>query len=211
MAREPRVVAELGRPETPQETADRKAAASRTYRSSQTARNLIAALIVTVAVVAVVIFAVPRGTPPERPEIDVAAAAAEAEAIEGRALLVPVGLESWRVNSAAVAPDEVRAWTIVYAPTDGFLRIAQGFEADDGWPSRVLRGASSTETVTIDGIVWDRYEIANPESAGNINGALATRAGSDIVFIYGLTTPDAYETAAAAVADGVRALDKEGP
>jgi hypothetical protein len=38
-----RVVAELGRPETPEETAARKAESSRVYRSSQNFRNLIAA------------------------------------------------------------------------------------------------------------------------------------------------------------------------
>ncbi|HYP73058.1 MAG TPA: DUF4245 domain-containing protein, partial [Microbacterium sp.] len=58
----PRVVAELGRPETPQETADRKAASSAAYRSSKTFRNLIAALLITVAVVAVVYLGVPRGS-----------------------------------------------------------------------------------------------------------------------------------------------------
>ena len=66
MARAPRVVAELGRPETAQETADRKAEFSRTYRASQNTRNLIAALLVTLAVVVVIVFAVPRGSLPER-------------------------------------------------------------------------------------------------------------------------------------------------
>ena len=55
-----RVVAELGRPETPSETAARKAESSRVYRSSQTFRNLIAALLASVAVVLVIAFAVPR-------------------------------------------------------------------------------------------------------------------------------------------------------
>ena len=53
----PRIVAELGRPETPQETADRKAASSARYRSSKTFRNLVAALLITIAVVAVVYLA----------------------------------------------------------------------------------------------------------------------------------------------------------
>ena len=52
MARGPRVVAELGRPETAAETAARKAESSRVYRSSQTTRNLIAALLVTIAMLA---------------------------------------------------------------------------------------------------------------------------------------------------------------
>ena len=45
MAKQPRVVAELGRPETPDETAARKAASSAAYRSSKTVRNLVVAEI----------------------------------------------------------------------------------------------------------------------------------------------------------------------
>ena len=47
MAKQPRVVAELGRPETPDETAARKAASSAAYRSSKTVRNLVVALLVS--------------------------------------------------------------------------------------------------------------------------------------------------------------------
>ena len=43
MAQHPRIVAELGRPETPDETASRKAESSRVYRASQNTRNLIVA------------------------------------------------------------------------------------------------------------------------------------------------------------------------
>lgn len=76
MSKQPPIVAELGRPETPDETAARKAASSKAYRGSQTVRNLVAALLVTVAVVAVIIFAVPRGEPVKAEEIDVAGIAA---------------------------------------------------------------------------------------------------------------------------------------
>ena len=51
MAKSPRIVAELGRPETPDETAARKAESSRVHRESQNTRNLVAALIVTIAIV----------------------------------------------------------------------------------------------------------------------------------------------------------------
>ena len=71
MSKQPPIIAELGRPETPDETAARKAASSKAYRSSQTVRNLVAALAVTLAVVAVIIFAVPRGEPVERAPLDV--------------------------------------------------------------------------------------------------------------------------------------------
>lgn len=211
MAKAPRVVAELGRPETPEETAERKAANSRTYRASQTTRNLVAALIVTLAVVLVIIFAVPRGTPPARGEVDVAAVAASVSDSEDRTVIVPDAPEEWLANAAAIEGDSVRAWTIVYVPDEssGFLRIAQGFDADPAWPTRVLRGADIDDTVTIDGIEWDVYDIPDPSRAGNVSIALSTQAGADTVLVYGSTDEETARTAAASLSDQITAMQEE--
>ena len=208
MAQNPRIVAELGRPETPDETASRKAESSRVYRASQNTRNLIAALLVTLAVVAVIIFGVPRGAPPEAAPIDVAAVAQSVATAEGRTVIVPDVPESWLVNRASIEGDSTAAWTIVYVPdeTSGFLRFAQGFDADAAWTTRVLSGASVDGTVTIDGVEWDRYDIPDPSRAGNISAALSTQAGEDIVLIYGSTDDAELELTAASVADQILRL-----
>ena len=75
------IVAELGRPETSEETAARKAASSKAYRSSQTVRSLVAALIVTLAIVAVIVLAVPRGEPATTQKIDVVGIAGDVESL----------------------------------------------------------------------------------------------------------------------------------
>ncbi|MGA7149034.1 MAG: DUF4245 family protein [Microbacterium sp.] len=209
MAKSPRVVAELGRPETPGETADRKAASSRVHRESQNTRNLVAALIVTIAVVIVIIFAGPRGTPPEQEPIDVAAVAERIESAEGRPIIAPDAPEDWRVNVARVEGDGPRAWTIVYAADTWFLRVAQGFDADPAWPTRMLAGASVDGTVTVDGVTWDRYDIPDPSRAGNVSAALATQAGDDTVLIYGRADEKELEEAASAVAAQILELRKE--
>jgi hypothetical protein len=213
MAENPRIVAELGRPETPDETASRKAESSRIYRASQNTRNLIAALLVTLAVVAVIIFAVPRGAPPEAAPIDVAAVARSVETAEGRTVIVPAVPAAWLVNRASIEGDSTSAWTIVFVPdeTTGFLRFAQGFDADPAWTTRVLSGASVDGTVTIDGVEWDRYDIPDPARAGNISAALSTQAGSDIVLVYGSTDDATLELAAASVADQILQLRAETP
>ena len=212
MAKAPRVVAELGRPETPEETAARKAEFSANYRSSQTFRNLIAALLATLAIVAVIIFAVPRGDMPAAKPIDVATVAEQVSSSEGRSVLVPDVPAEWRANGAAVEGDSVRAWTIVYVPddADGYLRVAQGFDADPAWPTRVLQGADADGTVTIDGVEWTTYDIPDPERAGNVSVALSTQAGDDTVVIYGSSGQKTAELAASAVADQVRELNEEG-
>lgn len=208
MAHDPKVVAELGRPETADEAAARKAESSRVYRASQNTRNLIAALLATLAVVAVIIFAVPRGELPPPRAIDVAAIAQNIESSEGRSVIVPDVPEGWLVNRASIEGDSTAAWTIVYVPDEasGFLRVAQGFDADPAWPTRVLSGASVDSTVSIEGIEWDRYRIPDPARAGNISAALSTQAGQDTILIYGSTDDEHLELAAASVADQIRAL-----
>ena len=205
MASGPRIVAELGRPETPDETAARKAESSRVYRSSQTFRNLIAALIVTVAVVAVVYFGVPRGTPPEQPPVDVPAAAAQVSADRGRAVIVPEAPASWRANAARV---EDGAWTVVYAPQTGFVRIAQGFDAADAWTSTLLGGFAPTGSTAVDGIEWDVYDLPGDDG---IRYALATEAGPDTVVVYGSMSAETAETAASGLTAQIRALREETP
>lgn len=205
MASGPRVVAELGRPETADETAARKAESSRVYRSSKTFKNLIAALVVTVGVVAIVYFGVPRGTPPEPDPVDVAAAAAIVQDSRARLVIVPEVPTDWRANSAQVVDG---AWRVVYAPTTGFVHIAQGFDADENWPTRLLGGYAPSDSILIDGIEWDAYDL--PGDAG-IRYALVTDAGHDTIAVYGSVSPEAAATAARGVTDQIRTLREEKP
>ena len=208
--RGPRVVAELGRPETPEETAARKAEASQRYRSSQTFRHLIAALLVTLGVVLIVVLGVPRGTVSEGEGVDVTAEAAKLAEAYDRTVIAPVVPESWLVNAARMEGDEVSAWTVIYVPDDtSFIRVAQAFDPDPAWISRTLGGATPTGTVTVDGIVWDEYEIDNPDRAGNITYAMATDAGNDQVLVYGTADAATSAVVADALADQIRALREE--
>ena len=183
------------------------------YRASQNTRNLIAALLVTLAVVATIVLAVPRGELPPAEPIDVAAVAAEIETAERRTVVVPDVPDEWIVNRASIEGDSTAAWTIVYVPDEeaGFLRVAQGFDADPAWTTRVLSGASVDGTVTIDGVEWDRYDIPDPARAGNISAALSTSAGADTILVYGSTDDETLELAAASLADQVLELREDTP
>ncbi len=210
MASSPRIVAELGRPESPEETAARKAESSRVHRASRSTRNLIAALLVTLGVVLVIVFGVPRGSIPAPEPIDVAAEAARVQASLDRTVIVAETPKEWSVNRASVEGDaDVRAWTVVYAPPRGFINVAQGFDADEAWPSRVLSGRGATDTTTIDGIEWSVYEVSDPATAANISYALSTPAGDDTILIYGATDAATATEVAEGLADDVRALRAE--
>lgn len=204
----PRVVAELGRPETPEETADRKAAASAAYRSSKTFRNLIAALLVTVGIVAVIYLGVPRGTLADPEPVDVPAAASSASASVGHPLLVPETPSEWRANSARL---EGSMWRVVYAWPSGYLRVAQGVDAPEGWAPRQLGNVSPSGSVTIAGIDWDEYVIPSGSRGDTVTYALSTPAGTDTVLIYGAMDAADAATAATGIADQIRSLREETP
>lgn len=186
------VVAELGRPETPDETAARKAEFSKNYRASQTFRNLIAALIVTLAVVAVIIFAVPRGTPASEPAVDVVRIAQDVESTMDRPAIVPELGDFWRVNAAELQGGATSVWDMTLAPAAederGFIRIAQAFDADSSWAPQILNGTASTGTTEIGGLDWDVYTLK--ENSDNVSYAIGTQAGSDYVLLYGSRSAD---------------------
>ena len=193
MSKQPPVIAELGRPETPEETAARKAEFSRNYRASQTFRNLIAALIITLAVVAVIIFAVPRGEPASERTIDVAGIAADVESTMDSPVIVPELGDFWRVNAAELQGGATTVWNITLAPADenerGFIRIAQAFDADSSWAPQMLGGAASTDTTSIGGLDWDVYALSG-KTDNNVSYALGTQAGEDYVLLYGSRSAD---------------------
>jgi len=208
MARDARVVAELGRPETPEETAARKAANSRAYRESKNFRNLLVALGAILVTVAIVVWGVPRGEAPERPSIDPAPIAENASESYGRAVIVPEVPEGdgWRVNVAEIEPGSPASWNIAYVPGDeSFLRFAQGFDADGTWAAQVLGGAAPTGEKTIGGVTWQTYEV-DPGRNGNVSYALGTQAGPDHVLLYGSSTPQKTAEVAEMIAPQVREL-----
>ncbi|WP_295013207.1 DUF4245 family protein [uncultured Microbacterium sp.] len=187
--KQPPIVAELGRAETAQETADRKAAFSAAYRSSQTFRGLVAAIIATVGVVLLIVLIVPRGNFDGSGEVDLGTAAKNAQSSLNRPVLVPTIPSNWRVNKAVLVDGKPTVWDITVAPkaqnARGYAHIAQAFDADADWALTPLRGTAPKGTVSIGGRTWDQYSIANPSQSGNVTDALGAQVGSDYILVYG--------------------------
>ncbi|WP_164233384.1 DUF4245 family protein [Microbacterium hydrocarbonoxydans] len=212
MAKHPPIVAELGRPETPDETAARKAESSRVYRSSQTVRNLIAALLATLAIVAVIVFAVPRGEPAAAPEIDVARIAADVESTMGSPVIVPEADEFWRVNAAELSSGATVVWDVTLAPSAederGFVKFAQAFDADSSWAPQRLNGIAPTGTVSIGGLDWDVFEMGDTGAKQNLTYAIGTQAGDDYVLLYGSRSADSTADLAESLIPQIRSLSE---
>lgn len=211
MSKRTAIVAELGRPETPEETAARKAESSRVYRSSQTFRNLIAALLVTLGAVAIVIFGVPRGEPASSPSIDLAGIAANVESSTDRTVLRPE-LDGWRVNAAELESGSPLVWDVTIAPSSqterGFIRVAQAFDADASWAPQRLNGIAPTDTTRIDGREWDVFEINSAQQNANISYAIGTQAGTDYVLLYGARSPESTAELAEALSPQIREISE---
>ncbi|MEB4615783.1 DUF4245 domain-containing protein [Leucobacter sp. M11] len=165
MAKKKRVaiVAELGRPETPEETAARKAQDTKNYRERKTVNNLVFSLLVTVAMVAVIFLAVPRGNlDVSKVTHDVPALAAEAETGVGRPLVAPDLDADWRATWARVqttGKNGVVSWSAGYeTPSKNFASFQQAWDANPTWVAQNLENQSATGVETIAGVEWTVYD-----------------------------------------------------
>ena len=213
----PAVVAELGRPETPEETAARKAQNSANHRNRQTVNNLVYSLIATVALVAVIVLIVPRGNPTSStPPVDYAAVAQQAQGSEPDRLLVPTLPSGWTSNSAELrtkTSDGVDAWYIgLLTPKGQYIGIVQGFDANDSWVADQVDRTRIAGTREIDGVKWDAYDNRSAGSdAGNVAYALATTAGKSTVVVFGTANDDEFTTVASSLTDQLHDLGSPTP
>ncbi len=197
-SKEPRVVAELGRPETPQEGADRRAEASRVRRQSMTFVNLVIALLVSLAVVAVVVLVVVRPDAAPREPIDYRAISLEAGAPVP--LAAPALSAEWVANSAvynATAADGVANWYVGFVtPRDQFIGMRQGIDANPTWLANELVGLRATGSTTIDGIEWTVYDRRGTKDVGNYAYALSTAGAKSTYVLFGTAPDDEFATLA---------------
>jgi hypothetical protein len=199
----PRVVAELGRPETPEETAARTAENRRLRRSRQTTRNLVASLAVCLGIVAVIIALVPRGAPVEQPQVDYRASAGQAEDTAGLPLLAPALPSSWRANSAELRRSAgVSSWYVGFVvPGNAFLAYTEGIRANPTWLSNTLESAPAGGTLRLGGLTWRVYDQRDRAgSAGNVTYALATVVGTTDLVVYGTAPATQAQRLATALA-----------
>lgn len=199
MSGERPIRADLGRPETPAETAERKAEASRLHRSRQTVRNLLASLLVCGLAVLVLVLIVPRNDSPRVFDVDYRAVAAEAQHDYTQPLVAPKVPESWRSNAAEIrtGADKVTEWYTGFVIYDGdqaqgFVGMSQGLNANDTWALQKLAGRSQTGEITVGGVQWREFDATHlsPEEAGNTRYALISEIDGSLFVVYGSHDPE---------------------
>ncbi|MCB1274836.1 MAG: DUF4245 domain-containing protein [Leucobacter sp.] len=221
----PVIVAELGRPETPAETAARKAENSRLYRQRKTVNNLVFSLLATLGVVLLIVLIVPRGVDVWRGHsVDVASAATAASPTAGHPLVAPEVPDGWLAKQAEIRSggDRIAYWYIGYTTvneaktSEAYAAVVEAFTADgspvdESWIAGQLEAQAATGTETIGGIEWTVYDHSDrsPDAANMLFG-LQAQVGQVSLIVYGTDTPDAIRGLAASVAASAQSIGLEG-
>jgi hypothetical protein len=199
-----RIVAELGRPETPEETADRKAESSRKHRANQTFLNLVLALAACLAIVLVLVFVVVRPSLDETPNVEYQKLAADAQPTVSETLAAPVLPKGWTANAARLekGSDGIVSWYIgLVTPAPQYIGLVQGLKANASWVSAQLNSAKSTGTTTIDGIEWTLYDQRGSSKApGNFAYSMSATIDASSFVLHGSADTAEFHTVATALA-----------
>lgn len=204
-ARKPRIVAGLGRPETPQEIADRRANTSRLRRQNQNLPNLIVALLASLAVVALIVIVVVRPDAAVREPIDYRTISSEAGAPVP--LAAPVLSADWVSNSAVYngkPSDGVANWYVGFVtPQVQFIGLRQGIDANPTWLANQLAGTAPTGSTTIDGIEWSVYDRRNAKDVGNLAYALSSVGAHSTFILFGTASDEEFAELASQIASTI--------
>lgn len=206
-AKKPRVVAELGRPETPQEALERRAETSRKHRQNQNFFNLVVALVASFAVVAVIMLVVVRPDVSSVNPVDY-----QAEALNSGAsttLAAPELPSEWWSNRAEFNTDPsdgVANWYVGFVtPSDLFIGVKQGIDANPTWLANEVAAAKPTGTTTIDGVEWTVYDRRGAKDVGLRAYSLSTVTEHSTYVLYGTASDSEFITLAKALASTVLA------
>jgi hypothetical protein len=204
-----RVVAELGRPETPEETAARKADNSRKHRQNQTTRNLVLALIASLAIVLFVVLLVPRPDNAAPLTVNWHTLAAQAKDGVSQTLVDPELPAGWTANKAVIRNDgrQNQVWSIGFiTPKQQFIGMEQGIEATGSFVTSLLGKARPTGSTVIDGTKWVVYDQRNSGEESNYTYSLVASFPGNRVVLHGSATNDEFATLARVVAGDLQGV-----
>ncbi|HWM33365.1 MAG TPA: DUF4245 domain-containing protein [Pseudolysinimonas sp.] len=201
------IVAELGRAETPQEEADRKAEARLRRRARQTTFNLVLALLASLAVVAFIVLVVVRPQAIEMPAVDYRQAARDAQPGFDAPLAAPALPEGWRANRAGPKGEgDEHTWQIGFLTPGGeYIGLVQGLDADDRWIADQTADADVTDRVDYGGVRWTTYDRREVRDPGNLAYILVAGIGRSTIVLGGTASDAEFAALATAVAEQLTA------
>lgn len=204
------IVAELGRPETDEETAARLARNSRDYRQSKTLHSLLIALGGSLLILAIIVAFVPRSDAPIERDVDFAQVAASAQTSMPVPLAVPKVPEDWTSNAAELrggGADGVASWyvgLITGGDSPQYIGLTQALDANPTWLAQQLGQSSASGTVDLGGVTWTVFDNRGRSGDfGNAQYALEAESGRSTYIVAGSATPDEIQQVASSIASNV--------
>lgn len=198
------IVAELGRPETAEETWARKDAARTARRQHQTAFNLVIALIASLGIVLFLVAVVVRPDTTVDRTVDYRQVASQAQ-VSGVTLAAPVlpkGFSANRADYQDKPSDGVDVWTVgLITPDKQYIGLQQGIDANATWVSNQLDQRPATGSRSIAGTKWTVYDRrAEGDDAKNHAYSLVATFGANTIVLSGTANDSSFRTVATAVA-----------
>lgn len=156
-------------------------------------RNLVGSLIISLAVVALLIFIIPRPGGNQVPPVEWKDVAASSEISAPGPLLVPQLDDTWTGNRADIRDNGgVIEWTVgLIGSGDEFVQVIQGFNAGPAWVSSQVRGRSADGETQLgfgdDPVRWTIFDRSSVTDAGNRVWSVAAETETGWVVVTGLT------------------------
>jgi hypothetical protein len=196
------IVAELGRPETPDELADRRAESSRRHRANQTLINLLLAIGASLAIVVVLVLVVVRPVPDgDAKHVDYRQIAAQAQSAVSTPLAAPELPAKWWANRAELnqPSGQVASWEIgLISPASRYVGLVEGIDADATWVADQVAKLQPTGSHRYGGLNWRVYD--HRDAGGDVAYALVTTSGRSTIVLTGSTaTDEEFATVATAI------------
>lgn len=200
------IVAELGRAETPEETAARKAAATERHRGGgRSVLSLVVALVASFGLVAFLVLVVVRpDAGPAREPVDHLAIAELAQPGVAETLVAPELPAGWYANRARLvttAADGVVRWELgLVTAEQEYLAITQGIEANPSWVADQVMSTAAGDTVRLGDLEWTSYDRRGVDDPGNLAFALVAVVDESTIVIGGTADEAEFATLAETVA-----------
>lgn len=152
--------------------------------------NMARSLVVIVALMAAIIFMVPRVNSLSGPPVDVQKTAKEVVAQSGWPIVAAEGLpKGWQATSARYVRtgEGAMTWLAGYqTPSGNYASVEQAMDATSTWVETETNRAVEKGTVEVEGRTWTKYErpakvqnslVHRPEAAGELT-TLVTGTGT---------------------------------
>lgn len=170
----------------------------RLRQQRQNLRNLVASLVVSLGIVALLIFIIPRPGGNQVPPVDWKAVAATTQQSAPGPLLIPELNDTWVGNRADIREASgIVEWTVgLIGSGDEFVQVIQGFDAGPTWVVAQVRGQDPSGETSLGAearqVTWTIFDRSAVTEPGNRVWSVAAPTPDGWVVVTGLTQASVF-------------------